>query len=164
MFTAPFACLRVVAVGEDSAKVYGGFQIANDDGTLKLFAERDVTEDDNSASDNKFEVNEIEVKGGEEFSFNVTISLTDDGKLQSVTNGSFGEYKDLSYTLTGKGDNITAIASLFLLSLIAKVIIVAITKIKFTIFCNVGGILIFVEKKLKLYSIFPVPCKAFAFL
>lgn len=110
MFTAPFACLRVVAVGEDSAKVYGGFQIANDDGTLKLFAERDVTEDDNSASDNKFEVNEIEVKGGEEFSFNVTISLTDDGKLQSVTNGSFGEYKDLSYTLTGKGDNITAIA------------------------------------------------------
>lgn len=110
-FTAPFSCLRVVAVGENSAKVYGGFQIAKDNETLKLVAERDVSENDNNASDNKFvNGNDITINGGEKFSFDVTISLNEDGNLQSVTEGYFGEHDNLSYTLTGTGDNITAIA------------------------------------------------------
>ena len=39
----------------------------------------------------------------------ITISL-ENGVLQSVTSGTFGEYDSLSHTLTGTGDNITAIA------------------------------------------------------
>ena len=78
LFTAPFSCLRVVAVGENSAKVYGGFQIAKDttDGTLKLFADEGSTiTGDRKASEVKFGENDISINGGEEFDFTVTISL-----------------------------------------------------------------------------------------
>ena len=108
-FTAPFCCLRVVAVGNENAKVYGGFQIAKEENTLKLLAERDVSANDNKASTNKFEERDIEVKGGEEFSFTVTVSLNDSGTLQSVTEGTFGG-QSVSHTLTGTGNNVTAIA------------------------------------------------------
>ena len=41
--------------------------------------------------------------------FTITISL-ENSELQSVTSGSLGSYDNLSHTLQGTGDNITAIA------------------------------------------------------
>ena len=88
-----FLSLRVF--GGITRKVYGGMRInKSDDGKLLLVA-------DDALNGTKFEGYDsgIEVKGGDEFSFSVTISKEDDGSFKSVTAGSIGSYDNLTATI-----------------------------------------------------------------
>ncbi len=99
-----FLSLRVVGGITSTSKVYGGMRInKSDDGKLLLVA-------DDALNGKKFEEYDsgIEVKGGDEFSFSVTISKEGES-LKSVTYGSIGSHQELTATIEGDaGSNITS--------------------------------------------------------